>query len=187
MLTATTCPKTCHCGKEFMPWSSTQVVCGQRCAKRGVAVAKKKAKAAALAQKEADKKIPQLIKEAQREFNTFIRLRDQIAGHACISSGLPLDWSGNKVDAGHYRSRGAASWLRFNEDNCHAQRKRENRWLAGNAADYRVGLIARIGIARVEALEHDAGKGHKWTREELISIRDTYRARAKELRKGRES
>ena len=115
-------------------------------------------------------------------FNAYIRARDQAAGHDCISSGRPLDWSGNAVDAGHYRSTGAAPHLRFNEDNCHAQSKRENQYLAGNAIDYRIGLIDRIGLARVEALEAD-NEIRKWNREELIAIRDEYRAKAKQLKK----
>jgi hypothetical protein len=86
------------------------------------------------------------------------------------------------VDAGHYRSTGAADHLRFNEDNCHAQSVYENRDRAGNAVAYRIGLIARIGLERVEALEAD-NTPVKWTREVLREIRDTYRRRANELEK----
>jgi hypothetical protein len=125
-------------------------------------------------------RIPDLVKLAQRAFNAFIRERDRLAGHPCISSGRPLDWTGNAVDAGHYRSTGAASRLRFNEDNCHAQSKHDNQWLAGNAVDYRINLIRRIGLERVEALEAD-NEPHKWTREELIAIRATYTAKRKAL------
>lgn len=132
--------------------------------------------------KEALKTVPQLLREAQQAFNAFIRARDQAAGHACISSGRPLDWSGNAVDAGHYRSTGAASHLRFNEDNCHAQSKHDNQYLAGNAIDYRIRLVDRIGLERVEALEAD-NQVRKWARPELIEIRDTYRAKAKAIKK----
>ncbi len=132
--------------------------------------------------KEAIKTIPQLTREAQLAFNAYIRARDQAAGHDCISSGRPLDWSGNAVDAGHYRSTGAAPHLRFNEDNCHAQSKHDNQFLAGNAIDYRIRLIGRIGLERVEALEAD-NEIRKWTREELIAIRDHYRALNKQAKK----
>lgn len=132
--------------------------------------------------KEALKTVPDLIKEAQIAFNAFIRERDRQAGHACISSGRPLDWSGNAVDAGHYRSTGAASHLRFHEDNCHAQSKHDNQFLAGNAVDYRIRLVARIGLARVEALEAD-NQVRKWSRQELIAIRDEYRLKNKKLKK----
>ena len=46
--------------------------------------------------------------------------------------------------------------------------------------DYRIGLIARIGLAAVEALEAD-NTPRKWTREELIEIKQTYKAKRKEL------
>lgn len=131
--------------------------------------------------KEALKTVPDLIKEAQIAFNAFIRERDRQAGHACISSGRPLDWSGNAVDAGHYRSTGAASHLRFHEDNCHAQSKHDNQFLAGNAVDYRIRLVARIGLAGVEALEAD-NQVRKWTRQELIEIRETYKTKLKRLK-----
>lgn len=122
------------------------------------------------------------MKEAQRAFNTYIRLRDRAAGHPCISSGRALGWAANEVDAGHYRSTGAAPHLRFDEDNCHAQTKQDNRFLAGNAIDYRVGLIARIGLERVEALESNNTPA-KWTAEELKQIKATYTAKARELKK----
>lgn len=132
--------------------------------------------------KAAMKTIPDLIKKADQVFAAWVRERDRQAGHACISSGQPLDWSGNKTDAGHFRSRGAASHLRYHPDNCHAQAKRENRFLAGNAVDYRIGLIARIGLARVEALEADNAP-KKWTRDELIAITKEYRAKLRELKR----
>ncbi len=125
------------------------------------------------------------MKDAQVAFNAYIRARDQAAGHACISSGRPLDWSGNQTDAGHYRSTGAAPHLRFDERNCHAQSKQDNRFLSGNAVDYRVGLIARIGLAQVESLEADQSV-RKYTVEDLKAITATYRAKTREL-KGRES
>lgn len=131
--------------------------------------------------RESQKKIPELIALADKDFCAYIRKRDQLAGHPCISSGKPLKWGmSNQVDAGHYRSRGAASHLRYNEDNCHAQSKHDNRFLAGNIVQYRIGLIARIGLERVEALECN-NELHHWSKEELIEIAKTYRKKLKEL------
>ena len=178
-------PRPCPvCAKPYTPARPMQAVCGPRCAHRKIKQDKADERAQVKTRKEAIKTIPVLIREAQAAFNAFIRERDRLAGHACISSGLPLDWSGNAVDAGHYRSRGAASHLRFHEDNCHAQSKQENRFLAGNAIDYRGRLIARIGLARVEALEAD-NRVHKWRADELRAIRDEYRAKLKQLKKGK--
>ncbi len=126
-------------------------------------------------------RIPDLIAAADKEFASYIRERDRQAGHDCISSGRPLDWTGNQVDAGHYRSRGAASHLRYHEDNCHAQSKHDNRHLGGNIVQYRINLIARIGLARVEALEC-TNEPRKWTHDELRAIRDEYRAKVKQLK-----
>lgn len=146
----------------------------------------KKARAAAKVEraemrqrKEAIKTIPDLIKEAQVAFNAFIRERDR--EKPCICCGLPLGTGevGGAFDCGHYRSTGSAPHLRFDERNAHAQRKVCNRWGAGRAVDYRIGLVARLGLEAVEALESD-NRIHRWTREELIAIRDHYRKALKE-------
>lgn len=125
--------------------------------------------------------LAELKKAAQKSFNAFIRARDREAGHPCISSGRPLDWSGNQVDAGHFRSVGAAPHLRFNEYNVHAQSKHDNQWKAGNVVEYRINLIKRIGQAAVEYLE-GSNEVHRWTREELRTIKATYDFRLKQLK-----
>jgi len=176
-------PRPCPvCAKTYMPTKPMQSVCSPRCAVRKVKQAKVEERAKVKTRKEAIKTIPVLIAEADKAFMAYIRERDRQAGYPCISSGRPLDWSGNQVDAGHYRSRGAASHLRYHEDNCHAQSKQDNRYLAGNALEYRARLIERIGLARVEALEAD-NRPHKWTADELRSIRDTYKAKLKEMKR----
>ncbi|RPW72451.1 ninG protein [Pseudomonas aeruginosa] len=186
-------PRKCQnteCGAKFIPQRLGQRVCSPACA---LAIKDKHSKPARKAiadrerrevrvRKEKLKSRSDHLREAQQAFNEFIRWRDRIAGHACISSGLPLDWSGNQTDAGHYRSTGAAPHLRFNENNCHAQRKLDNRYLSGNAVDYRVGLIARIGLAAVEELEAD-NSVRKYTVEDLKAIKAHYRAKVRELKK----
>lgn len=182
----TTCP---HCrgkleqGQRIHPacidgYAEAQAAKAERAEAKKARAAEKVERAETRRRQEAIKTIPDLIKEAQREFNGYIRARD--AAQPCICCGRPLGDGpvGGAYDAGHYRSTGSASHLRFNEDNCHAQRKDCNRYGAGRAVDYRIGLIARIGAARVGALEA-SNQPHKWTREELIQIRDTYRAKLK--------
>jgi len=115
-----------------------------------------KAQAKSLAErKEKLKTRSEWMTEAQSAFNAYIRVRD--SNKTCISSGRPLQSSsiGGGYDAGHYRSRGAAGHLRFNLLNCWGQSKHDNRYLSGNVSQYRIGLIQRIGLDRVEALEHD--------------------------------
>ena len=189
-------PRKCrHCKKMFQPIRCGQNTCSYDCSVSVALVVAERSKVrrekAERIAEVASRKILKLklktrgewIKEAQAVFNAFIRTRDQLAGYNCISSGRPLDWSGNNVDAGHYRSRGSAHHLRFNEDNCHAQSKQDNRYGSGNAVDYRIGLIARIGLARVEALESD-NTPRKWTIEELKAIKAEYKQKLKELQRG---
>lgn len=166
-----------------MPRTSFAKVCGPECSIEFVTQEKaKKDRQERQKGLQALKTKRDYIKEAQIAFNAFIRLRDQLAGHPCISSGRPLDWSGNAVDAGHYRSVGSAPHLRFDEDNCHAQSKHDNQWKSGNAVDYRLGLIARIGLPRVAALESN-NEVRKWTTDELIALRDHYRAKVRQMKK----
>jgi len=123
------------------------------------------------------------LKEAQVAFNAFIRARDAVRNCICCHRQLGNDAVGGAYDCGHYRSVGSAPHLRFDERNAHGQTKQCNRWGAGRAVDYRIGLIRRIGLAAVEALEADQTP-RKWTADELKQIRDTYRRKLKELRRG---
>ena len=186
-------PKTCKnpaCKASFVPQRLGQAVCSPKCALATVEVQKVKEKKS-LAQagrrdikvrKEALKTRGDHMREAQQAFNEYIRTRDQAAGHLCISSGKALDWSGNAVDAGHYRSVGSAPHLRFDERNCHAQSKQDNRFLSGNAVDYRIGLIVRIGQEAVDSLESDQSV-RKYTVDEIKAIKADYRAKTRELKR----
>jgi len=175
--------KCAVCRKVFEPRNMTHKVCSPAC---GQALAEK-------VRTMADRKDTRLrlaalktrsdhMKAAQVAFNAFIRWRDK--DKLCISSGRPLQGGaiGGGFDAGHYRSIGSAPHLRFDPRNCHGQSKQDNRYLAGNAVDYRLGLIARIGQSAVDALEADQTP-RKWTIDELIAIRATYKALLKELQK----
>lgn len=187
-------PKKCRvetCRASFVPSRLGQAVCSPACAILDAPKNQEKARKA-LAQverkaitvrKEKLKSRGDHMREAQQAFNEYIRTRDQSAGHLCISSGKPLDWSGNAVDAGHYRSVGSAPHLRFDERNCHAQSKQDNRFLSGNAVDYRIGLIARIGQEAVDVLESDQSV-RKYTVDDIKAIKAEYRAKTRELKKG---
>ena len=91
--------------------------------------------------------------EAQTAFNAYIRHRD--SDLPCISCASNGDRDGGYWDAGHYRSRGAAKHLSFHQHNCHKQCHKCNRYLSGNVVEYRIMLIERIGLDKVEALEHN--------------------------------
>lgn len=187
-------PKKCKaksCGIAFTPQRMGQHACSPLCAvelaraKREQAEtrARSDARKADRQKREKLKTRSDWIKEAQREFNRYTRLRD--AGKPCICCGLPLGSGevGGLYDCGHYRSVGSAPHLRFDERNAHGQRKQCNRYGAGRAVEYRKGLIERIGAEAVAALESD-NTSPKWSIDELRQIRDLYRAKAKELTNG---
>ncbi|MGY2215695.1 recombination protein NinG [Pseudomonas sp. SDO558_S425] len=186
-------PKKCKnpaCGISFPPQRLGQAVCSSKCglAIKDVNQAKARKSLAQVERREIKIRKEKLksrgehMREAQQAFNEYVRTRDQAAGHPCISSGKPLDWSGNAVDAGHYRSVGSAPHLRFDERNCHAQSKQDNRFLSGNAVDYRIGLIARIGQEAVDALEADQSV-RKYSVEQIKDIKAKYRAMTRQLKR----
>lgn len=185
----TRCP---HCKGKLEPGQRIHASCIDGYAEAEAAKAeRKKAKelralqrverAADRKRREKLKRIPDLIAEAQKAFNAYIRERDR--EKPCICCGKPLGDGdiGGGFDCGHYRSTGSAPHLRFDERNAHGQTKRCNRWGAGRAVDYRIGLIGRIGLAAVDLLEAD-NRVHKWTREELIAIKATYVQKLKDLK-----
>ncbi len=106
----------------------------------------------------------------QRVVNDYIRERDHDL--PCISCGTfeTVQW-----EAGHYRSRGKASHLRYNEDNIHKQCHHCNVQMSGNQQQYRIALVEKIGAERVEALENN-NTPHRYTIEELEGIRRHYSA-----------
>lgn len=185
-----------HCKKRLDPERPSQIVhmecaaayvCAQhdkreREEAKKARMAAKVERATTRARKEVAKTIPQLIKEAQVAFNAFIRERDRGMRCICCRRSLGAGDVGGGFDCGHYRSVGSAPHLRFDERNAHGQTKFCNRYGAGRAVDYRIGLAARYGLAVVEALESD-NRVHKWTREELIAIKQTYVRKLRELKK----
>ncbi|SDQ68273.1 Bacteriophage Lambda NinG protein [Pseudomonas sp. UC 17F4] len=184
--------KTCKsCGEKFRPSLSTQKACSVKCALALAPVNHDKARKAIdqrerreiKVRKEKLKSRGDYMREAQAEFNTYIRLRDQHL--PCIScDSLPSDHdliTGSRWDAGHYRSVGACPELRFEPLNVHRQCVRCNRNLSGNAVEYRIRLVQRIGADRVAWLEgpHQACKH---TIDDLKAIKAEYRAKIKQLK-----
>lgn len=185
--------KTFKCGEckaVFEKQRPTQKICGKFTCMMTF-TNKSKAKREKVDRKETKEKLeklaskPELTEKAQKAFNAYIRARDY--GKPCICCGKPIPWddvtkTGGACDAGHYMSRGAHTQHKFNEDNCHAQRKYCNspKGLGGNYANYRIGLIKRIGLERVEALECDH-KLHHYTKDDLRDIEKTYKNKLKML------
>ena len=120
--------------------------------------------------KESLETVQDLIKKAQKEFNTMIRNRDK--GKKCISCTNILE---GKFDAGHYFNANNHWSLRFNPLNVHGQCVACNQHKHGNLIEYRKGLIERIGIEAIEQLEEKAHETRKFTREELKEKIELYK------------
>ena len=152
-----------HCKKYGLVESSgIKVPLGWFCAmscviehgKKGAKATTEKRKKETLTKLKADlKTASQWRVEAQAAFNAYVRYRDRDL--PCVSCDSVADKDNGYWDAGHYRSRGAAKHLSFHQHNCHKQCHKCNRYLTGNVVEYRHKLIDRIGLAKVQALEHN--------------------------------
>jgi hypothetical protein len=87
--------------------------------------------------------------EAQVVVNKYVRLRDAHLG--CVSCDKPASWDG-QWHASHFRSRGAASAIRFNLWNIHKSCSICNHFKSGNLAEYEPRLREKIGGDKVDWL-----------------------------------
>ena len=168
------------CKVEFSPFNSTTRVCGPSCAIAFIEQKKAKQykeKTRTLRREFNLKDRSYQLKRAQEAFNAFIRERDK--DMPCISCGTTDP--NLRYDAGHYRTIGAHTNLRFNEDNCFRQCHYNcNINRSGNIVDYRIGLVSRIGQERVDFIEGPHEAKH-YSLDEIIEIKETYRRKLKEV------
>lgn len=199
------CPE---CRVMFTPSRSSQAVCGEiECAiahgksEKGQASAKK-----ALAdvgrrdikvRKEALKSRADHMKDAEKAVRDYRRTYELSVGSGCISCGESQEsilsaqgWkTGGAFDAGHFLGKGARPELRLIPNNiwlqcksCNAGSSKYARKGQTVSQEFRSGLIARIGLEAVEALEADH-EPRKYTVDELKAITAEYRAKTRELKK----
>lgn len=180
-------PKRCAiCHGEFTPFNSLAKVCSVKCSieyanKKRIAKERTESmqeRRKLMERKEAAKPLKKWLDEAQDAINRWVReVRDE--GLPCISCGRHAQ----SYDAGHLRTRKAASHLRFTEDNIWRQCSRPcNHDLSGNLLLFRKALVEKIGIERVEALEND-NTVKRWTIEEAKEIKRKYNKLYNEWRK----
>jgi hypothetical protein len=110
-------------------------------------------------------------KAAVTAFNAFIRLRDAL--EPCISCQR---YHTGQYHAGHYKPAGINSALKFNELNVHKQCAPCNNNLSGNLTNYRINLIAKIGIDAVIELENNK-QIISYNCEQLKSIEVKYKSK----------
>jgi len=172
-----------HCPKEFQQFLSTQIVCSVECGLKEAKIQTQKKKKTE--DKEERKRIKekkeklktrtQWLKEAQTEFNKFIRLRDE--KDPCISCGRHHK---GQYQAGHYRTVGGNPELRFEELNVHKQCSACNNHLSGNIVEYRINLLKKIGQECLDFLE-GPHQPLKLTIDQIKEIRQKYKGKCKEI------
>lgn len=163
--------KKCRCGKQFEQYLPVQNKCVECLIKKGITLKTKYEKQEDKQRKEKIKTLTQLINEARKPFQKWIRTRDK--NRPCISCGnnTSLIW-----DAGHFYKAELYSALIFEEKNVHKQCRKCNCYLSGNEVEYRIGLLMRYGGAYVAELELKVEKQRikKYERLELQEIKNKY-------------
>lgn len=118
------------------------------------------------------------LKMFETVFNTFIRLRDK--NDPCISCGTTANV---KYDAGHFWACGNYSFLRFHEDNVNKQCSSNcNLHKRGNFGEYRIRLIQKIGVERVQWLDDNRHNRLKLSIPEIQDKIKEYKLKIKELK-----
>ncbi len=168
------------CKEKFTPDRSFQTTCSFDCA---IEYAKKKSKENRLkANRKAKRELRDndksiWIKTAQRTVNRYVNLRDK--NEPCISCGCAV---GYRQEAGHFRSSGGNSRVRFNTLNIHSQCHKCNCYLSGNLVPYRDNLIVKIGLENVEWLESQTSP-KKYEIDYLKRLAEIFRKKIERLEK----
>jgi len=164
--------KSCKkCGETFTPFSTLDKYCylckkTEQALKNLAKIKKEKVKK----QKEDLLTTSDYIKMAQQVFNKWVRLRDK--DQPCISCGKEIN---GVRHASHYLSSGGHSAVRFHPDNVWVSCYKCNVMLSGNGIEYRMRLIKKIGLERVEWLEENGHEVKRWTKDELKELITKYK------------
>lgn len=177
------------CKSPFEPVRPLQAVCSIECSRKwaNTDAAKRAERAARRAdRREARARIEtpsEAARKAQTVFNRWVRLMDR--GMPCVSCGHPDDGSRQR-HASHYRPAGTNPALRYEPENVHAACSICNNHKSGNLIAYRIELIRRIGIERVEWLEGPHDLPHR-TVHDFREIARKYAAMVREILKTNEA
>ena len=181
-------PKKCkQCKRQFQPYITQQNCCSGACyyifaAKRELGKRRKEKRE----WRAKNKTLSTLCKEAQKDVNRYVRVRDQAKG--CISCA-----GGVVEDAGRFFPIGSkyrCNRLRFDTEAIHGQCRKCNSYVGGgNLHGYIAGLESRYGRAFVDDLyelkaKADQGLLAPLTKEEVRSIAKEHRKLARELDRG---
>ena len=173
------------CRASFVPQRLGQAVCNYAC---GLAIKdanqEKARKSLAMVErreikvrKEKLKSRADHLREVQSAFNEWVRLRD--ADLPCVSCGRHHE---GQYHSGHYRTVGGNPELRFEPLNAWKQCAPCNNHKSGDIVNYRIELVKRIGVEKVDWLE-GPHEPKRYTVEDLKAIKADYRAKARELKR----
>lgn len=201
-------PKKCavrNCRAPFIPKQSFEKWCSPDCAVLIIKAAESEKRLAfeqrerreIKVRKEALRSHGWYVGEATKAVQGFRRLYELSIGSGCMSCGkdqaqvqAEQGWkTGGAWDGGHYLSKGARPELRLVEQNIWLQCKGcnggSNKYARKGESvknGFRAGLIERIGLEAVDALEADH-EPRKYSIPELKAIAAEYRAKQRELKK----
>jgi hypothetical protein len=122
------------------------------------------------------------IAKLDKVFSEYIRLRDSDEnGYCrCISCGKIAHWK--DMDCGHFINRKHMS-LRFNEVNCNAQCRADNRFDEGNLEGYRRGLTIKHSPDIIDRLYAMKNVQMKFSQIEIDLLTKEYAKKVTELKK----
>ena len=178
------------CYERFEPAQPWVVWCSPDCgAVIGVAKLEKIKAAKFKAEKKKDKErkeklesVSELANKVQAYVNKYVNLRDKHL--PCICCGKS-PYEGVR-HAGHFKSRGANSFLRFNLWNIHSCCYSCNYEKGGNINAYRPALVDKIGAEKVEYLDN-APRSREYTKEYLARLQKIMIKKIKRLERRMET
>jgi hypothetical protein len=129
--------------------------------------------------------LPDLIKKAEKVFNTFIRERDRLKNIGdgqyfyCPTCKTQKRIVGDNYQACHCFPGGHYGWIKFNEDNVFGGCKSCNYFKHGVNYEYNDWVRNKIGEERYQKLKdlntYYQTNGFKWDRYVLIEIIERYK------------
>lgn len=130
--------------------SSFQRVCGLRCAAKVGKRVRAAEKAKDRARREKLKRPSEWEDECRQIVQKIARLRDRADG--CISCHVGPNYTG-RWHGSHYRPAGNNAAVQFHLWNIHKSCAQCNLFKGGNLGPYRLRLVEKIGLEKVEWLE----------------------------------
>lgn len=122
-----------------------------------------------------------LITKLDGVFSTYVRLRDSDDKGICkcITSGEYFHWT--DCDAGHFITRDNMA-TRWEEENVHAQGRKDNRFLSGRQFEHGLAIDKRHGAGTASKLLVKSKGVCNWQDFELEAMYTYYKNAVKELK-----